>query len=163
MVAQATIVDVARYILRHFKDAIPTRKLQKLAYFSQGWSLGLRGCPIFADDFEAWRYGPVSRRLFELHRGMYTISERELSGGDIAALSKADRLVIDAVIQNYGALSGNQLSDLSHVPGGPWAMVRAARNLDAAAPSAQIIPQESIQTYFADLLEVDSEPVRKRA
>ena len=54
---------VARYILylgscdgSHDVDQF---KVQKTLYFCQCWSLALRGEPLFSDDIQAWRHGPV--------------------------------------------------------------------------------------------------------
>lgn len=59
-----SIFDVSKYILAHFNQPISPRKLQKLTYLSQGWSLALTDEPIFSEDFEAWKHGPINRELF---------------------------------------------------------------------------------------------------
>ena len=69
----ASIFDVSKYILAHFDQPISPRKLQKLTYLSQGWSLALTGQPIFPEDFEAWKHGPINRELFNALRGIHSI------------------------------------------------------------------------------------------
>ena len=69
----ASIFDVSKYILAHFDQPISPHKLQKLTYLSQGWSLALTGQPIFPEDFEAWKRGPINRELFNALRGIYSI------------------------------------------------------------------------------------------
>ena len=54
----ATVVDVAAYILKRC-GAMTTMKLQKLAFYSQAESLARRGHPLFDEDFQAWRGGPL--------------------------------------------------------------------------------------------------------
>lgn len=68
-----SIFDVSKYILEHFDQPISPRKLQKLTYLSQGWSLTLTGKPIFSEDFEAWKHGPINRELFNTLRGIHSI------------------------------------------------------------------------------------------
>lgn len=57
-----SIVDVAGCILERY-GAMPTMKLQKLAFYSQARALVVNGAPLFGEDFEAWengRYRPRS-------------------------------------------------------------------------------------------------------
>jgi uncharacterized phage-associated protein len=39
-------------------------KIQKLLYYAQGWFLGNYETPLFDDDIEAWRHGPVIRSIY---------------------------------------------------------------------------------------------------
>jgi uncharacterized phage-associated protein len=48
-------------------------KLQKLLYYCQGYSLGLTGRPLFNDAIEAWKYGPVIRKVYKEYQN-YTRS-----------------------------------------------------------------------------------------
>ena len=41
------------------KDPVTNLRLQKLLYYSQAWSLVIRGSELFSDDIEAWCWGPV--------------------------------------------------------------------------------------------------------
>ena len=59
-----------------------TMKLQKLAFYSQAESLARRGHPLFDEDFQAWRGGPVCRELYAQHRGKFLIREGELPVND---------------------------------------------------------------------------------
>ena len=62
-------VDVARYLVllastesdgpAQEADCLTNLRLQKLLYYVQGWSLGERGRPMFREEIQAWRYGPV--------------------------------------------------------------------------------------------------------
>ena len=54
----ANVFDVAKYILQR-TGKISTWKLQKLCYYSQAWTLAWTGKPLFEEEFEAWRNGPV--------------------------------------------------------------------------------------------------------
>ena len=56
----ASVFDVAKYILNN-KGRMSTWKLQKLCYYSQAWSLAWTETPLFEEDFEAWKNGPVCR------------------------------------------------------------------------------------------------------
>lgn len=143
----ASIFDVAECILENFPNGVSTRKLQKLCYFSQGWSLGLFGEEIFPEDFEAWQHGPVCRALFNSHRQKYSVSAGELiPRGSESNLTERDRAVVNAVVGNYGALSGDDLSDLTHEIGTPWDKARA--KLSPNDSSNTKISKESIRDFF---------------
>ena len=66
------IVDVAQYIFIEYKNisgkVIDEMKLQKLLYLTQRESLAITGEPMFVEEFEGWKYGPVCREV----RGYYT-------------------------------------------------------------------------------------------
>jgi toxin-antitoxin system, antitoxin component, xre family len=148
----ATIFDASKHILADFDYPISTRKLQKLAYFSQGWALALVGEPIFSEDFEAWKHGPVARELFNAHRGMYSIDEEELAKGDAGNLSDRDKIIIDAVLRNYGGLTGDQLSDLTHAKGAPWEEARKRANAGSDDACREKVRKEDMREYFKEIL-----------
>ena len=68
-----TVFDVAVYILRK-TGPISAMKLQKLVYYSQAWSLAWDESPLFINKIQAWTSGPVVRELYDVHRGMFTVS-----------------------------------------------------------------------------------------
>ena len=57
------VVKVASYICQRYQQQfgkqIDEMKLHKLLYFTQRESIIQTGEPIFAECFEAWKYGPV--------------------------------------------------------------------------------------------------------
>lgn len=141
-----TIHDVAAYIVNHFESSISTMKLQKLAFFSQGWSLALLDAPLFDSDFEAWANGPVSYDLFDLHRGEWSV--RSWSAGDANKLTKKQKIVVDAALRNYGALSGRELSELTHLPGTPWAESRRQAGVTDRQRASTVIDLAEMKKYF---------------
>ncbi|MDA8199147.1 MAG: DUF4065 domain-containing protein [Thermaerobacter sp.] len=140
--APVTSLDVARYILRKV-GPMTTMKLQKLVYYAQAWSLAWDDRPLFQDPIEAWENGPVVRSLFDRHRGQRWI--RDLGPGPEPVLDALPRETIEGVVERYGALSPEVLSELTHAED-PW---RNARRQGGAAP---IIPQEAIQLYYRGVL-----------
>lgn len=139
-------VDVASYVLKQFKQPISTMKLQKLVFLAHGWSLALAGRPLIQEGFEAWRYGPVCRELYSYHRGSREVGS--LTAGDPERLDKKDRVVIHAVVDNYRALGGLELSDLTHREGSPWHTVRRNGGFDRYARSSDKIPDDLIRQYY---------------
>ncbi|WP_336644620.1 Panacea domain-containing protein [Microbacterium sp. USHLN186] len=126
-------------------------KLQKLCFLAQGWNLGLLNRQLFSEDFEAWANGPVAYALFDRHRGKYTVSSWS---GNPATLDHQERIVVDAVLRNYGALTGLQLSEITHEAGSPWARTRIACGVREGQSSNSTIPKNIIRDYYADKLIV---------
>lgn len=145
-----TIDDVAAYVVERFEAPISTMKLQKLVFFAQGWSLALLKEPLFQDDFEAWRAGPVAYTLFDRHRGSHSVER--WSWGDSTRLNSLERVAVDAMLKNYGALSGIQLSELTHRPETPWSEVRKRENLPEGSRSRATIEKSLIKSYFEKTL-----------
>jgi len=57
-------------------------KLQKLAYYSQAWSLVWDEKALFPEKIEAWANGPVVRALYDRHRGMFKVTLAEWPIGE---------------------------------------------------------------------------------
>jgi uncharacterized phage-associated protein len=126
-------------------------QLMKLAYMSQGWMLGVTGKRLFSDRIEAWKYGPVIPTLY--HRTKQYGSESIL---DQLPAPMGDRIdpdagnLLDAVIDNYGHLSGVALSNLTHRAGSPWSKVwREGRSHIEIKPSV-------IQEHYERLKDSDA-------
>ena len=145
----ANVHDVAAYVADHFDSSISTMKLQKLCYIAQGWSLALRGLPLFDDEFQAWANGPVCWTLFDSHRGRYNVDS--WAKGDARKLDRKERIILDAVLNNYEALTGRQLSALTHKPGTPWTITR--NGLPETARSTEVIPNDLIRKHYQQTLD----------
>lgn len=147
----ASVNDVAAYVVKHFRDqGISTMKLQKLCYIAQGWSLALRRRPLFAASFEAWRNGPVTRALYVNHRRAYSVSTWQW--GNAEALDAQERIVLDAVLANYEALTGPQLSALTHKPGTPWSQTRLSAGVSEGESCQVEIPEDLIADHYSQVL-----------
>ncbi len=115
-----TVFDVAAYILAK-QGEMTAMKLQKLAYYSQAWSLVWDDAPMYQDRIEAWANGPVTPALYQLHRGHFGIAS--ISEGDAGNLTVDQSETIDAVLGHYGDKSSQWLSDLTHREK-PWQQAR---------------------------------------
>ena len=62
---------VANRLLNLAKSAggLDALKLMKTFYLCHGWNLAFQEKPLTDDDVEAWRYGPVIRKLYDEIRG----------------------------------------------------------------------------------------------
>lgn len=140
---QAT--DVAQYILEK-AGPMTTMKLQKLCYYSQGWSLAWDEVPMFPNTIEAWANGPVIRDLYRAHRGQFRVAKLDV--GDASNLTQEQKDTVDAVLEGYGHLSGQQLSDMTHRES-PW--IDARGDAPDGAMSTVEIELEKMQDFFGAL------------
>lgn len=140
-----SVHDVAAYILRQ-RGTMSTMKLQKLCYYSQGWSLAWDEKPLFDESIRAWANGPVVYELFDGHRGQFRVAT--WPRGDAGKLTKDERETVDAVLFAYGRLTGQQLSDKSHSER-PW--IEARTGLPPGAASSAVIELETMQDFFGAL------------
>ena len=140
----ANVIDVAEYILSKTK-AISTWKLQKLVYYSQAWHCVWEDKALFKAKIEAWTNGPVCRRLYERHQGIFTIATID---GDVSRLRQNEKESIDAVLKTYDKFNGQQLSDLIHNEG-PWKEAR--KGLGPGDRGENEITLESMNRYYSSL------------
>lgn len=141
----ASVFDIAEYILSE-TGYVSTMKLQKLAFYSQAYSLVAFGEPLFPDDFEAWVNGPVCPQLFQAHRGLFVIGEGDLRveshPGEVAGKRAA---CVQHILSALGRLSGQQLSELTHAEK-PW--LDARNGCADGDRCSNIIPKQSIREYY---------------
>ena len=143
-----SVFDVAKYILEK-RGRMSTWKLQKLCYYSQAWHYTWTERPLFKEDFQAWRNGPVCPELFAAHKGKFMIDANELSQGDSSKLNADEIESVNTVLQEYGNLEPYYLSELTHIES-PW--IKARGNLPKDANSEEVIPLESMGAYYGSLI-----------
>ena len=84
-------------------------KLQKLLYYVQAWSYGIRNKPMFAGDFEAWIHGPVNRTIYDrFNPTKYLYSEINVEDclNQNVTLTSDDAEFVDFILENYLKYSG---------------------------------------------------------
>lgn len=140
----AGVHDVAAYILDRC-GSMTSMKLQKLVYYSQAWHLVWDEEPLFPERIQAWANGPVVYELFDAHRGSFTVAP-PWSQGDATRLKPNEAETVDVVIENYGAMSGRQLSQLTHAED-PWRCTRG--DLPPTSRSNAEITLEAIAEYYS--------------
>lgn len=144
-----SVVKIASYIFhryqREFGVNIDEMKLHKLLYFTQRESIIQKNEPMFAEQFLAWRYGPVMvpiRNLFAL--GRFDV----LPSDDFV---KDNISVFDYVFEQYAPKDSWSLSRLSH---GELSWQQARRDL--------LPEQNGREPLRLDDIRKDAERVRMR-
>ena len=140
-------LSVARYIIErcHLQNrTISNLKLQKILYFVQAEFLVSTDQPCFAEEIEAWDFGPVVPEVYQeykifgsanipvFRRGVRTIT-----------ISRDDQELINGIVDECAQYSASALVDITHRQT-PWieAYNRPGYN--------NVISKESIREYFAE-------------
>lgn len=143
-----SVFDVAAYILQK-KHSMTTMKLQKLCYYSQAWSLVWDEKPLFPEEIQAWANGPVCPDLYHQHRGLFKISEGEISGSP-EQLDKTQQATVNGVLSFYGDMGAYELSQLTHHEA-PWKNAR--KGLPVGAISSEEIKKADMAEYYGGLTD----------
>lgn len=144
-----TCYDVADYFLarcdQESGDIISNLKIQKLAYYAQGFSLVLLGKPLFREKIEAWMHGPVVPDLyhhFKDHGNGALPFPVEI---DLRKYSDDEIELLDEVYKVYGQFSAWKLRNMTHEEQ-PWKQAY----IEGAA--SQEITLEMMANFFKTLI-----------
>ena len=115
--------------------------LLKLVYISHGWHLEMHDQPLISNRVEAWRYGPVIPDVYHAFESQ-GLQVRSIVGGFSCELDERSTVLLEQVYGIYGSMTSSQLSNLTHVFGGPWQI--ASR----IGGSYAEIPDELIKLHY---------------
>lgn len=106
-------------VIRARQPSIGTKKLHKLLYYCQGHHLAHFGEPLFTESISAWDMGPVVGELWfaEKHRP---------PPPETVELSEGELNTVGYVLSRYGALTGQDLENLTHSEA-PWKLADSSR------------------------------------
>lgn len=133
--------DVAKYFLTKVDEeegeVITNLKLQKLAYYAQSASLAFFDTPLFGENLEAWKHGPVVPDLYQIYKS-YGASPLPLTASDDLPVYATDQAkLMDNVYVFFGQFAAWKLRDMTHEET-PW----------KEAPENGVILHTSMRDYF---------------
>lgn len=132
--------DIARELRSRFDHTIGRAKLQKLLYYCQGWHLAHYGSPMFEEDVEAWREGPVVPTVWRSER-------HNIPAPEPCQLTASHADIIDYVLARYGRESGADLIVRTHAES-PWRDIADANGGVPPIPSP-VIQSGALSAFFA--------------
>lgn len=129
-------------------------KLQKLAYYCQGYAVGIFGEACFDAPIEAWDHGPVVRAEYFKYKTFGESAISVVSKGAYDDLFPLAKKVVDLVVDKYGHCDAWMLRNQTHRES-PWMDVYAAGE-------SNVISVDKIGSFFTPLVktEVDEECAR---
>ena len=148
MISAKTLAEYLIYLNYEIQgqDAdITPMKLQKLLYYCQGYSLALTGKPIFYEEIEAWKNGPVVESVYQEYKkyknNVISINEENNFENLDYTFKSIARLVVD----EKKRLSAYALSDATHSEY-PWKSTFEAE----AYFHNDVISHEKLKKFFSD-------------
>lgn len=132
------------FVTRSQRDGkiLSIMSLLKLTYIAHGWHLETQHKPLFSNRIEAWQYGPVVPDVYRDFRKQGINVSAPVNSVPNASFSNQDEDFLEQIYNIYGRLSAFQLSEITHVPGGPWDI--ATKTGGYYAP----IPDELIKQHY---------------
>lgn len=120
---------------------ISNLKLQKILYFVQAEFLVATGHVCFAEEIEAWDFGPVVPVVYHRYKVYGSASIPYFLTGAICRIPADDIEIMDGIIDECAKYSASKLVEITHNQT-PWK--KAYRSFD------KIITPESIKDYFEE-------------
>jgi len=143
----AKIDDVAKCFLyldeTNEGDGISNLKLQKLAYYAQGFYSAIFNKPLFDNDIYAWTHGPVVQDLYHEYKKFGSNRIPVPTDFNPISLEKEEFELIEEVFEVFGQYSAWKLRNMTHEES-PWLNYEA---------NAETIPLPEITDYFKKRLD----------
>lgn len=163
-------LDAARYfIMRAYEDGIEAEmtnmKVQKLLYYSQGLHLALYDEPLFDEEIQAWRYGPVCppayRFYSEFEAQQLPVPNKEF----LLQITHNQQKLLQEVWGYFGGYHAYRLSDMTHLEF-PWKKARKGLPPDASSTEPILLEDmKALGCQKLDLIERENpayEPVMSK-
>ena len=142
------------------KENMTQKKVQKLAYYAQAWSLVLLEQDIVPKiKFQAWVHGPVNLSIrailkkygwkdIMVQKDFVTESKKEIE----TRFSKDAIKVLKLVWNTYGDMTANELESLTHSEK-PWREKR--EGLGTFEASKKIISNKTMKSFYESIAVKD--------
>jgi uncharacterized phage-associated protein len=148
----ASAYEVARYLVRlaahdEEPDYLTNRRLQKLLYYAQAWSLAMRDKPLFDDRIEAWASGPVVPSVCDRFEGLWrrVLLPDDVEEERVIEMEPDEVDFVASVWESYKAFSPSRLREMTREED-PWRKARG--NLSPIVRCNEEITLESMRDYF---------------
>ena len=146
-------LSVAEYFVSKANQegkSLTNKKIQKLAYYAQAWSLAINNKKIFDEKIEAWVHGPVVRTIYDAYKRYgFSSFQKVVDESLVTGISEVDKKILDNVWKVYGKFDSSYLEMLTHSES-PWQDARAG--LDATENSEIEITPDSMREYYSKKL-----------
>lgn len=136
-----TVESVANQIIRR-QGRLTTLKLQKLTYYANAIHLVRHGTPLFDDEVEAFKDGPVIRSLWERYRGKRWVNRTAHLAANAPPLTDSGLAAVEEALTLYGHQTPDWLRFQTHIER-PWIDARAKR-----FPDNKVITNEELIEFY---------------
>ncbi|PZV13545.1 MAG: hypothetical protein DCF20_14925 [Pseudanabaena sp.] len=125
---------VARYfIFRAYEDGreslMTNMKVQKLLYYTQSLHLALFDEPLFDDEIQAWRYGPVCPPVYYSYREYESRQLPKTTRNELIHFPEETQDLLEEILSFFGEHHAYYLSEMTHLEF-PWQKARDGLQAD---------------------------------
>lgn len=148
-------LDVAKYfIIKAYEDEkeadMTNMKVQKLLYYAQSLHLALFDQPLFKEEIQAWRYGPVCPNAYQFY-SCFEAQQLDIPEPDfLENICQEKKELLEEVWQYFGEYHAYYLSGMTHLEF-PW--INARKGLPKEARSTEPISQDDMKALGQEKLE----------
>jgi uncharacterized phage-associated protein len=150
---KTSALQVAEYFINKSNKeskTITNKKLQKLLYYAQVWSLVLNDEKLFSERIEAWVHGPAIPSIYGRFK-CFEFNPIVLDTSKISfSFSKKQTELLDSVWSVYGKYPAEYLEALSHSEL-PWQEAR--KEISSSEASKNIISLVTAKKFYAGKLK----------
>lgn len=132
------------------KKPITNKKLQKLLYYAQVWSVVLNEEKLFPERIEAWVHGPAIPTVYRKFKGFEFNPIQLDTTGMSFSFSKKQNDLLESIWSIYGKYNAEYLEALTHSEL-PWQEAR--KETSASEPSNNIISLATAKKFYAGKLK----------
>ena len=138
---------VADRLIARLAGAVTPLALQKLLYYAQGWHLAAHDEPLFDEEIQAWKYGPVVPLVYRRFRqlGDGRIPRAAIMTNPDGILARPVLELLDWIGDRYGTLSAIELMRRTHNEA-PWREIWGDRPADDEG--RDVIPLDRLRAFF---------------
>lgn len=152
---QLSALEIGMYFLYlgdKEKKPITNKKLQKLLYYAQAWSLVLhRNKKLFDNRIEAWLHGPAIAEVYRQYKCFgFSPIKVEIDFEVIKSIPINTKRLLDDIWKIYGKFDASYLEILSHKED-PWKIARS--DVGEFNPSDNEITPKSMKTFYSKMLK----------
>lgn len=120
-------------------EGITNLKLQKILYFAQAASLALNDQPLFEEEIEAWKFGPVVPTIYQRYK---QFGNSPLGVEEYTEVIDADtKNLLENIWEIFGKFSASELVNITHNHT-PWKEAFYANKADT------IISKSALAEYY---------------
>jgi len=153
-------LNVACYfIIRAYQDGIEAEmtnmKVQKLLYYAQSLHLALYNEPLFAEEIQAWRYGPVCPDAYRFYSDFEAKQLPIPSPESWSDFPSEKKELLEEIWEYFGGYHAYRLSDMTH---GEFPWKKARKGLPPQSSSTEPIllnDMKALGYQKLDLIERD--------
>ncbi|MEM9155560.1 MAG: type II toxin-antitoxin system antitoxin SocA domain-containing protein [Cyanobacteria bacterium P01_F01_bin.33] len=134
------------FIFRAYEDGreeqMTNMKVQKLLYYAQSLHLALFDEPLFDNEIQAWRYGPVCPQAYHFYSGFEAKQLPIPNQSSLSEISSEIKELLEEVWDYFGQHHAYYLSGMTHVEF-PWK--KARKGIPREARSIEPIKLEDMK------------------